>query len=116
MAYMIDYFVKNEVTSLLEARWMSLHTLYDSCPGHAARCFDSWEPTRMDKINQMLEGKTTTDEMIADAYNKILAEEIESYIQTETKDFEMSRADLELEISKTMLQLYDVFGTDSKQK
>lgn len=113
---MVDYFVKNEVTSLLEARWMSLYMLYDSYPGHAGRCFDSWEPARMDKINQMLEGKTVTDEMIADAYNKILAEEIESRSELEIKELGIGRAELELKIAKAMLQLYDVFGTGTKKK
>lgn len=106
--------VKNEVTSLLEARWMSVYSLYDCCPGHPGRAFESNERRRYEKVAEQFEGKTPSDEEIAAAYNKLLAEEIEDWIQLECTGLGLTRAEIELEISKAMLELFDVFGTSRR--
>lgn len=101
---------KNEVTSLLEARWMSVYSLFDCCPGHPSRAFESNERHRFEAVAEQFDGKTPSDKEIAAAYNKILASEIENWIQLECKDLGLTRAEIELEISKAMLELFDVFG------
>ena len=106
--------VKNEVTSLLEARWVSVYSLYDCCPGHPRRAFESGERHRHEKVARQFDGKTPSDEEIAAVYNKVLAEEIENWIQLECKDLGLTRAEIELEISEAVLELFDVFGTSQR--
>ncbi|PWL41225.1 MAG: hypothetical protein DBY43_05760 [Clostridiaceae bacterium] len=106
--------VKNEVTSLLEARWMSVYSLYDCYPGHPSRAFESNERHRFKEVARQFDGKTPSDEEIVAAYNKVLAEEIENWIQLECKDLGLTRAEIELEISEAVLELFDVFGTSQR--
>ena len=93
---------------------MSVYSLYDCCPGHPRRAFESGERHRHEKVARQFDGKTPSDEEIAAAYNKVLAEEIENWIQLECKDLGLTRAEIELEISEAVLELFDVFGTSQR--
>lgn len=105
---------KNAVTSLLESRWMSVYFLTDCCPGHPQRAFESNERHRYEEVAKQFDGKTPSDEETVVAYNRLLAEEIENWVQLVCKDLGLTRAEIELEISEAMLELFDVFGEDRR--
>lgn len=101
---------KNAVTSLLEARWMSVYFLTDCCPGHPQRAFEDNERHRFEEVAEQFSSKTPSADETTAAYNKLLAEEIENWIQLVCKDLGLTRTGIELEISEAMLELFDVFG------
>lgn len=107
---------KNEVTSLLEARWNCMYMMGDDSYRHAGRCFDSRERLRIDEIEKRFGNRMPSDDEVVATYNRILAEEIEDYIRKNCEILALSRAEMEVEIAETMLELYDVFGNGRKAK
>lgn len=112
-----DFIIQEDATSvLLKTRWMACYTLRDSYPGHASRCFESLDRTRRGQIIVLFSQSANepSEQDITAAYNKILAQEIEDSVQTAIEEWGGDRATVEVEIAKTIHELFDVFGENPR--
>ena len=81
-----DFIIQEDAASvLLKTRWMACYTLRDSYPGHASRCFESLDQRRR-----------------------------EDSVQTAIEEWGGDRATVEVEIAKTIYELFDVFGENPR--
>ena len=112
-----DFIIQEDAASvLLKTRWMACYTLRDSYPGHASRCFESLDQRRRGQIIAIFSRSDhePSEQDITAAYNKILAQEIEDSVQTAIEEWGGDRATVEVEIAKTIHELFDVFGENPR--
>ena len=95
---------------------MACYTLRDSYAGHASRCFESLDQRRRGQIIAIFSRSDhePSEQDITAAYNKILAQEIEDSVQTAIEEWGGDRATVEVEIAKTIYELFDVFGENPR--
>ena len=94
---------------VLEIRWMACYMLYDWCLGHALHAL---EQTELEMRRKIIE-RQQTEIIPIDAYNGMLAVEIENYIQTHISVWAGERHIVEVEIAKLMATI--LWGSQGKR-
>lgn len=99
---------KDEIASILRQRWIACYMLYDWNLSHADNAFYNNESERYEEVHKRLSNEPVTPsstDLVADTYNKVLAEDIEEFIQKHMEVLPCSRADVEIEIARTLIEL-----------
>lgn len=102
---------KNEISCLLQQRWIACYMLYDWNPSHADNAFYNNEFERYKEVFKRLTNESalpSSAALMTDAYNKVLAEDVESFIQTHMEVSSCSRAEVEIQIVRALIESGEV--------
>ncbi len=93
--------VPENITKMLIERWIACYLLYDQNYFHALLSFDNNESDRLKRVPiKKDDGSLASQEMLSKAYNKILSEEIEDWIQWHMQTNQCSRKHIEEQVTQ----------------
>ena len=102
---------KDSVSGVLYKRWIGCYMLYDWNLRHAEHAFDNNEIGRYQKVAEMLgENFKLTPKgsaSLTELYNKVLVEDVEDFIRRHMEVWPCGRCEIELEIAKTMAEIFE---------
>lgn len=106
---------KDSVSGVLQKRWIACYLLYDLNYRHASNAFYNNEYGRHQRVVEMIgDDFVLNDELlqsITQLYNKVLAEDIESFIQEHLSVWAKDRLEVELGIAEAYAELYEQEGS-----
>lgn len=103
--------VKNDISCVLQQRWVACYMLYDWNPSHADNAFYNNEFERYKKVHEYMANEPvapSTADLMTDAYNRVLAEDVESFIQRHMEVLSCSRAEVEIQIIRALIESGEV--------
>ena len=101
---------KDNISAVLERRWIACYMLYDWNYLHAENAFDTNELERFQKAIKILNrhpcAASELDQKLTEAYNRVLMKDIESFINQHMKSWSADRIMVELELARAEAELF----------
>lgn len=92
----------NMATKFLRLRWIGLYLDYNYKISDAEEAFDGLDETLLHQLQQLGQPDNI------DQYNKLLAAEIEKWMQNLMKESHATREELELDVATNLADFYNI--------
>ena len=100
---------RDKISTILKRRWLACYMLYDWNYHHAEESFAANEMERFQKTIKALNGHpcegSKLDQELTKAYNRVLMEDIESFIKQHMKVWSADRTVVELELARAEAEM-----------
>lgn len=102
---------KDGISKVLYERWIACYMMYDWNQCHAAQAFDNNEIGRYQQVANLLGNELCISpevhKALTDLYNKVLAKDVEEFIEQHMDVGQCSRSDVELVIAKAIAEVFE---------
>lgn len=93
-------------SNYLRKRWFACYMLYDYNISHATNSFYANENFRHQSVSELLEAApTVSDAVVTETYNRVLAEDVERFIQFLTEIGSIDRLRVEIDIAEMLAEI-----------
>ena len=93
----------DEVSGCLQMRWIACYMIYDWNYRHADNAFYNNQIARRKKVIERLKAvDEINDKFVTEIYNRVLAEDVEDFIQNHMRVQNCDRVQVEIEIAEAM--------------
>lgn len=100
---------KDKISAVLKRRWLACYMLYDWNYRHAEHTFATNEMERFQKAIETLSrhpcAAPELDQKLTKAYNRVLVEDVESFIRQHMKVWSVDRTVVELELARAEAEM-----------
>lgn len=100
---------KDKISAVLKRRWLACYMLYDWNYRHAEHTFATNEMERFQKAIETLSrhpcAAPELDQKLTKAYNRVLVEDVESFIRQHMKVWSADRTVVELELARAEAEM-----------
>jgi|P1105metagenome_2_1110788.scaffolds.fasta_scaffold00576_60 hypothetical protein len=96
----------DEVSGCLQMRWIACYMIYDWNYRHADNAFYNNQIARRKKVIERLKAvDEINDKFVTEIYNRVLAEDVEDFIQNHMRVQNCDRVQVEIEIAEAMAEI-----------